>query len=1495
MSKVVTTLRPPKGAIAIVAAALLVGGIAASPASAAPAATSALPALPAPLNVPGAQNAITQMTAPGNQSSLLGGGTTGGGATMGPDGRTNINLPLVPAGGVRHQFANAPAVESSTKPACAPFMLIAVPGTFEINRDDNPNKPVGMLAKLADPLKNALGNRFSSTMINYDADAGVNGTSYARSVDNGVKKTLATITDATQRCANANLILAGYSQGADIAGDAATAIGNKRTAVNPNRIVAVALFSDPQRADNSNVIAGTNQARPNIPDFLQKAIGQLANDPSFAQLQMNLTTGVQSLLQQAGQAIPQTSSSDMAGASEGSTSTPAAGQDNTSTPSADPGSSTDPGSSAGDSGSSTGGATTPESADPNASPDGGAGASTTPSVGIAGASFLRRGGTVQLVDFQAASAGDKLAKVTGTEQYDSMKQLLGDPVTAISAAGEVVTVQAADIAKLGTGNYMWNRAGWIKDKRRKVIDQLYWLGAQECAGKSLQQCRDEYVDAIDGTHPGLLADSNALTATLASLSQKTPNANVPAQIPDSCKDKQAADCARLLAYTAPQQSATSGTTVSNNLGGLSTSAGFTNSTGETLQKAQFVIDDNNNTPIVQLGRNSEGKKIADNSGRTTSWESCKTAESGAWAAYGDSNQTWLRSAWNRAFQKSDNGKLYIDMSESELLGLTGTNSDCIAWSAMTAQSFLKAYLAHRIIYSDRNFHAPNDTPQSTSGRGSDSDRRTEISNLYSYGGCGEFDNNATQSIAPNGTWSLDTCRREYLGNTSKYGRMTLTQLRAIVADSQSAYTQNAPAWTRDVLSMKALGAGNNDQLFGNSAGLRTDAPVADVGCGPYAVSVCAAAKTAISGPAAQPAGLTTMVHPSYPPVTNGAFVSPGRTSETQTANSPADIQRLTTQGYVWADQPTAARVKALDAAVAALGASGDQPATAPDGVSTLIKKSDPPTQSRTDIDGDGGAAIGTTVKVSDLSAAQVKAHLANGWVWGRSDSQNDERKKLVYGMYTLGACGDHAELTWKQCYQSYFDDGGPVSPNRAVSNGELAQRITQLNSDQTRLHSGEQLGAKTQDLMKDCADQNVVQCGKKFGLTLSYPNQDGAGAPDPTGTEETTEAASPATTEASDEGDSGDSGSGGGSTGSGDTGSGGGSTNTGDTGTAGTDTENAGDSGSGSTAPTTTAAEAGGAATTSAATDAGNTAGATAGSSNADGGLADRLTNLITGTGGSTSSTDTTASTVSTSGGQVATSPITQRAVAGGGLAGPREQGFGALQGRVISFCVPGDLVCSLPANSELARDLTKFAQNVSMDFPDMLSDQGATKMGGLLALQGLNTVADITGMPRTKLTATTLQALINIAAGGAMLAAQNPAGTALVADGVSQLPNAMPEIFAQLRDIPTILRGLPNAGNAALQNTGLDKQLARINQAFASAGMTSPLQVDKYPAAASALMQGLAKDNTGLVQLVTNPQYWQSNAHLLYPQLKVAGDANTFTWVEQWVQQLVKLAGGGR
>lgn len=247
---------------------------------------------------------------------------------------------------------------------------------------------------------------------------------------------------------------------------------------------------------------------------------------------------------------------------------------------------------------------------------------------------------------------------------------------------------------------------------------------------------------------------------------------------------------------------------------------------------------------------------------------------------------------------------------------------------------------------------------------------------------------------------------------------------------------------------------------------------------------------------------------------------------------------------------------------------------------------------------------------------------------------------------------------------------------------------------------------------------------------------------------------------------------------------------------------------------------------------------------------------------------------------------LTLGAVAGGGLSGPRDADFGDLTGRVVSPCVPGDVVCSLPENSELARSLVTLGKNVSLNIEEIANAEGPTRMGGMLAVQAVDMILDITGMPRLKLSPETITALINLVAGATMIHMGNQAGAMLIASTIEQLPTAIPEVIAQLQDLPAIIEQLPKAGENAAKNLGLVNN--RVGDAFATAGLGNPTAIENLPAMLPGLVQSLITDNTGLLEIATNPMYYTSGEkHAAFDSLKVAGDADAMDWSSRWLTVL--------
>ncbi|WP_433524067.1 cutinase family protein [Nocardia pseudovaccinii] len=139
--------------------------------------------------------------------------------------------------------AGVAAADPTPAPAaanCPRWTALLVPGTSETTPAADPARPVGMLAPLAEGLAARYGSAIDVRTLAYTADAAP----YATSQIQGGQALTATL---ARLCSGTRVVLAGYSQGADIVGDLATAIGNNRGPIPASRVVAVGLVSDPRR------------------------------------------------------------------------------------------------------------------------------------------------------------------------------------------------------------------------------------------------------------------------------------------------------------------------------------------------------------------------------------------------------------------------------------------------------------------------------------------------------------------------------------------------------------------------------------------------------------------------------------------------------------------------------------------------------------------------------------------------------------------------------------------------------------------------------------------------------------------------------------------------------------------------------------------------------------------------------------------------------------------------------------------------------------------------------------------------------------------------------------------------------------------------------------------------------------------------------------------------------------------------------------------------
>lgn len=122
---------------------------------------------------------------------------------------------------------------------CPDLYVLAIPGTWADIAEP------GILREVTD----GLGPRSRSTYVGYDATAFPwEKAIYGRSKAQAVANTTGLATMMLRRCPHTKVAFAGYSQGADAAGDVAAEIGTGRAAIRPDQVAGVVLISDPRRS-----------------------------------------------------------------------------------------------------------------------------------------------------------------------------------------------------------------------------------------------------------------------------------------------------------------------------------------------------------------------------------------------------------------------------------------------------------------------------------------------------------------------------------------------------------------------------------------------------------------------------------------------------------------------------------------------------------------------------------------------------------------------------------------------------------------------------------------------------------------------------------------------------------------------------------------------------------------------------------------------------------------------------------------------------------------------------------------------------------------------------------------------------------------------------------------------------------------------------------------------------------------------------------------------
>jgi hypothetical protein len=176
--------------------------------------------------------------------------------------------------------------------SCPDVQVISVPGTWESSPQLDPLNPVqfpiALLLNVTNPLRDAFGpDRMAEWTTPYTAQfhnpfSADKQMSYNDSRKEGMDATVKAITDINNRCPLTSFVLFGFSQGAVIAGDIASDIGNGRGPIDQDLVLGVTLIADGRRQDAVGQDIGPNPPGQGAEITLQEV-------PTLSQLGLTMT------------------------------------------------------------------------------------------------------------------------------------------------------------------------------------------------------------------------------------------------------------------------------------------------------------------------------------------------------------------------------------------------------------------------------------------------------------------------------------------------------------------------------------------------------------------------------------------------------------------------------------------------------------------------------------------------------------------------------------------------------------------------------------------------------------------------------------------------------------------------------------------------------------------------------------------------------------------------------------------------------------------------------------------------------------------------------------------------------------------------------------------------------------------------------------------------------------------------------------------------------
>src|SRR6201996_1501774 len=157
---------------------------------------------------------------------------------------------------------------ASQDSSCPDVQLIAIPGTWESSLQDDPLNPVqfpkALLLNVTRPIREQFNSsRVETYTVPYTAQfhnplSGDTQISYDQSRAEGTRAAVKAMTDMNVKCPLTGYVLVGFSQGAIIAGDIASDVGNGRGPVDDDLVLGVTLIADGRRQQGVGQDIGPN-------------------------------------------------------------------------------------------------------------------------------------------------------------------------------------------------------------------------------------------------------------------------------------------------------------------------------------------------------------------------------------------------------------------------------------------------------------------------------------------------------------------------------------------------------------------------------------------------------------------------------------------------------------------------------------------------------------------------------------------------------------------------------------------------------------------------------------------------------------------------------------------------------------------------------------------------------------------------------------------------------------------------------------------------------------------------------------------------------------------------------------------------------------------------------------------------------------------------------------------------------------------------------------